>query len=142
MRIGRPFGVVAMVLALLCGARPAAAYRPFDGTDAAVADLRQIEIGLGPVEYLRDGTQRSLFVPSIVINYGFAPDWEGTVQVRIAPRCVEAGLKRCRARAAGSRAAPATLDRWTKARRQQHRRRRDRQQYARWCIAATAARHR
>ena len=34
-----------------CG--EAEAYRPFDGTDAAVAETGEIEIELGPVEYLR-----------------------------------------------------------------------------------------
>ena len=41
----------AAVLTFWC--REVEAYRPFDGTDAAVADTGDVEIELGPVEYLR-----------------------------------------------------------------------------------------
>jgi hypothetical protein len=51
------------VLAFVFWRQPTQAFRPFDGSDAAVADLHQIEIELGPVEYLRDAAQRTLFVP-------------------------------------------------------------------------------
>jgi hypothetical protein len=61
-------------------ATPAVAYRPFDGTDAAVADAGQLEIELGPAEYLRVGSERTLFAPSARFNYGFAPGWEATVE--------------------------------------------------------------
>ncbi|HJU19196.1 MAG TPA: hypothetical protein VJ770_22300 [Stellaceae bacterium] len=82
--MGRSAGVVAVVLLLACWCGPAQAFRPFDGTDAAVADLHQIEIELGPVEYLRDGAQRTLFAPSTVFNYGFTPGWEGVIEGRVA----------------------------------------------------------
>jgi len=53
-------GVAALLpLALAifwCGR--ATAYRPFDGTDASVADLDHVEVELGPVEYLRSASQR------------------------------------------------------------------------------------
>jgi hypothetical protein len=39
------------------------AYRPFDGTDAAVAETGEIEIELGPVEYLRAAAERMLIAP-------------------------------------------------------------------------------
>jgi hypothetical protein len=51
----------AAVLAGWSGA--ALAYRPFDGSDAAVAATGEIEIELGPVEYLREGAERTLFAP-------------------------------------------------------------------------------
>jgi hypothetical protein len=85
MSVGRSVGIVAVVLLLACWCGPAQAFRPFDGTDAAVADLHQIEIELGPAEYLRDGAQRTLFAPSTVFNYGFAPGWEGVIEGRAAP---------------------------------------------------------
>jgi hypothetical protein len=53
----------AIVAALICWGGDACAYRPFDGTDPAVADTGEIEIELGPAEYLRDGSQRSIFSP-------------------------------------------------------------------------------
>src|SRR5262249_60805661 len=70
------------VVACWCGT--ADAYRPFDGTEAAVADLGGIEIELGPAEYLREGAQRVLFAPALRLNYGFAPDWEATLEGELA----------------------------------------------------------
>jgi hypothetical protein len=75
---------LAAAIASACGAAPSHAYRPFDGTDAAVADKDQLEIELGPAEYLRQGPPRTLFAPSTVFNYGFAPGWEGVVEGRVA----------------------------------------------------------
>jgi hypothetical protein len=68
----------AAMLACWCGS--AQAYRPFDGTDAAVADPGDAEIELGPVEYFREGSQRALFAPDLRINFGFARDWEATIE--------------------------------------------------------------
>jgi hypothetical protein len=56
------------------------AYRPFDGTDAAVAGVNEVEIELQPAGVLRDGSQSSLLGPAAVINYGFAKNWELVVQ--------------------------------------------------------------
>jgi hypothetical protein len=74
--------VPAVVLACWCGA--AQAYRPFDGTDAAVAETGEIEIELGPVEYLREGPDRTLFAPDARINYGFIPGWEASLEGKVA----------------------------------------------------------
>jgi hypothetical protein len=82
MSVSRPASAVAVVLLLACWGQTAQAFRPFDGTDAAVTDLHEIE--LGPAEYLRDGAQRTLFAPSTVFNYGFAPGWEGVIEGRVA----------------------------------------------------------
>jgi hypothetical protein len=67
----------------LCGvARPAAAYRPFDGTDAAVADLNEVEIELQPAGRLQAGPQSTLIAPEVVYNYGFAERWEMVLQTQ------------------------------------------------------------
>jgi hypothetical protein len=58
----------------------ACAFRPFDGTDAAVADPGQVEIELQPLGYLRDGSDHSLLAPGTRINYGFAEDWEAVLE--------------------------------------------------------------
>jgi hypothetical protein len=63
---------------------PAQAYRPFDGTDAAVADKNQLEIELGPAEYRRQGAERTLFAPDTRYNYGFAPGWEAVVEGQVS----------------------------------------------------------
>jgi hypothetical protein len=74
--------VAALALAamLACWHGTARAFRPFDGTDAAVADPGEVEVELGPVEYLRDGAERALLAPDLRLNYGFAPDWEATIE--------------------------------------------------------------
>ena len=59
------------------------AYRPFDGTDAAVAATGEVEIELGPVEYLREGAERSLLAPDLRINYGFIPGWEASLEGKL-----------------------------------------------------------
>jgi hypothetical protein len=84
MKAGKGVLALAAAIASACGATPSHAYRPFDGTDAGVADKGQIEIELGPAEYLRQGPARTLFAPSTVFNYGFAPGWEGVVEGRVA----------------------------------------------------------
>jgi hypothetical protein len=68
----------AVVICLL--AWPAAAYRPFDGTDAAVAGVNEIEIELEPVGWLKAGSQSALVAPAVVFNYGFAERWEVVLQ--------------------------------------------------------------
>ena len=72
---------IAAVLTFWCG--EVEAYRPFDGTDAAVAETGEIEIELGPVEYLRVGAERALLAPDLRINYGFIPDWEASLEGKL-----------------------------------------------------------
>jgi hypothetical protein len=58
----------------------AVAYRPFDGTDAAIAEPGQVEIELGPAQYLQIGSERSLVAPTVVFNYGLSERWELVLQ--------------------------------------------------------------
>ena len=62
---------------------PAAAYRPFDGTDAAVAGLNETEIELQPFGYQRTGSQSAAVAPFVVYNYGFADRWEMVLQTEM-----------------------------------------------------------
>jgi hypothetical protein len=71
----------AVVICLF--AQPAAAYRPFDGTDAAVADLNEVEIELQPAGQLKAGPQSRLIAPAVVYNYGFAERWEMVLQTEV-----------------------------------------------------------
>jgi hypothetical protein len=59
---------------------PAQAYRPFDGTDAAVAKKGEMEIELQPAGRLRDESGTSLIAPATVINYGLSDDWEAVFE--------------------------------------------------------------
>ena len=73
----------AIAAALCLYAQPAAAYRPFDGTDAAVADVNETEIELQPFGYQRTGSQSSAVAPFVVYNYGFAERWEMVLQTEM-----------------------------------------------------------
>jgi hypothetical protein len=66
----------ALAVAACSGARDAFAYRPFDGTDAAVMDWGDFEAEVGPVHLYSLGTAGYLIAPSTVLNLGFAPGWE------------------------------------------------------------------
>jgi hypothetical protein len=65
---------VALLVTLLL-ALPARAYRPFDQTDADVAEPKHVELELGPIDYLRTRGEGSL-APSFVVNYGILDRWE------------------------------------------------------------------
>jgi len=86
MSRARAVAGLAAFAVLLCWSRGAEAYRPFDGTDAAVAEPGQVEIEFGPVGYSREGPQQTLFAPATVVNYGFAEGWEAVVEGRAAHR--------------------------------------------------------
>jgi len=75
----RRAAAVLAVIAWLAPA-PALAFRPFDGTDAAVAAPGEVEVELGPVGYLRQGAERTLIAPALVLNDGIAPGWEAVLQ--------------------------------------------------------------
>jgi hypothetical protein len=79
--VGAAAALAAAGVTLWCG--EAVAYRPFDGTDAAVADTGDVEIELGPVEYLRAGAERTLLAPDLRTNYGFIPGWEAALEGKL-----------------------------------------------------------
>ena len=73
-----PAALALLVLSTHC--RPAWAYRPFEGTDAAVADLDELEVELQPAGLAKHGADKTLVAPDWVVNYGFAQGWEAVVQ--------------------------------------------------------------
>jgi hypothetical protein len=86
---------VAIGLGLCCLGEAALAYRPFDGTDAAVADPGEFELEAG-AGYRREGPSRNAVAPAAVFNFGIAPGWEavlqGEVDRQLTPRPPLAGL--------------------------------------------------
>jgi hypothetical protein len=82
------------ILALIAGGlvlsatSRAEAYRPFDGTDADVAETGIFELELGPAHYYRQGSQNFLITPSLVLNFGL---FEGTELVIDAQEFVALG---------------------------------------------------
>jgi hypothetical protein len=62
-------------------ALPAYAYRPFDSTDASVAEHGELELELGPANYAR-ARGASFYAPTAIVNLGFCESWEVVVQGR------------------------------------------------------------
>jgi hypothetical protein len=73
---------LAGALLVLAWCDSASAYRPFDGTDADVAAPHEVELELGPVGYQRQGSERVLVAPAVVLNYGFASGFEAVLSGR------------------------------------------------------------
>lgn len=72
----------AAVVTLLAWPPAARAYRPFNSTDAAVADRGELEIELGPLGFVKEGPERFLVTPGAVVNWGFADRWELVLEGR------------------------------------------------------------
>jgi hypothetical protein len=73
---------LTILLSIPAGFRAAWAYRPFDGTDAAVADPGEVEIELQPAGALWTQSQPNLIAPDVIYNYGLIKDWELVLQGR------------------------------------------------------------
>jgi len=63
---------VLLLFAVLLLPTSAWAYRPFVSTDAAVADLGEVEVELGYFNLERTGRQNVVTTPGLVVNYGVA----------------------------------------------------------------------
>ena len=70
--------VIALCLTAWSGS--ASAYRPFDGTDAAVAAPGEVEIELQSAGRLRENGSTTLVAPATVINYGLSEGWEAVLE--------------------------------------------------------------
>jgi hypothetical protein len=76
----KPLVVVFGLCAAIAVAGTAHAYRPFDGTDADVAEKGTIELELGPVGYYARASQHYLIAPGAVLNYGLVDRVELVLQ--------------------------------------------------------------
>jgi hypothetical protein len=65
---------LAVLLSVALSPR-ALAYRPFDQTDADVAEVHVFELELGPVQFQRSAG-RTEYVPTFILNFGVLPGWE------------------------------------------------------------------
>jgi hypothetical protein len=70
-------------LCLTVGTEPASAYRPFDGTDAAVADKGKMEIEMQPAGIFKDSSGTTLIAPATRFNYGLSETWEAVLEGQI-----------------------------------------------------------
>jgi hypothetical protein len=73
------FAVLATGL-LLSWSSEGFAYRPFDGTDAAVADPGEVEVELQPAGAQWSREQNLLIAPAVVYNYGLMENWEAVLE--------------------------------------------------------------
>lgn len=64
------------LLFLLAVALPAYALRPFDGTDAVVADAGEFELEFGPLTRLREDGQQTWLAPVLAANWGMRGERE------------------------------------------------------------------
>ncbi|TMA86494.1 MAG: hypothetical protein E6J74_31590 [Deltaproteobacteria bacterium] len=69
----RTFSIVSL---LLFSPPVAWGYRPFVSTDAAVADLKEMEIELGYFNLDRERGRNTFIVPKVVLNYGLIQNLE------------------------------------------------------------------
>jgi len=89
-----------MAVALLFFFESAAAwaYRPFVSTDAAVADVKEMEIELGYLHWEREKGNTTFFSPKVVLNYGVIHNFEVVGEFAVeepghgAARLVDAAL--------------------------------------------------
>jgi hypothetical protein len=76
----RPICSMSPMLSAAAWSAPALAYRPFDGTDAAVAAPGEVEIELQPAGRLREERTTTLVAPATVFNYGLSEGWEAVME--------------------------------------------------------------
>ncbi len=78
LRLKWPTAWAVLTICCISLADPAAAYRPFDGTDAAVADVGEVEIEFQPIGAIRAGQTKE--ISDAILNFGFAERWELVLQ--------------------------------------------------------------
>jgi len=74
--VQRELLVSVLLVASLVWSTEASAYRPFDGTDADVAETGHFELELGPVHWYSQGDAHYLLAPATVLNLGLVHRWE------------------------------------------------------------------
>src|SRR5215813_14954360 len=72
---------LVLITGLACST-PAFAYRPFDGTDAAVAPPGELEVELQPAGAQHEEGTRTLIAPWTVVNIGLSEGWEAVFEGR------------------------------------------------------------
>lgn len=73
----------AVLVAISAWPQASYAYRPFDSTDAAVADRGVWEFEFSPLTYEHGDEGPSLISPALRANYGFAQNWEVVLEGKV-----------------------------------------------------------
>src|SRR5262245_6294477 len=71
-----------ILLGIVARSGPALAYRPFDGTDAAVAAPGELEVELQPAGLQHEKGAQTLIAPWTVVNIGLSEEWEAVFEGR------------------------------------------------------------
>ena len=71
-----------VLLGVAAAPTPALAYRPFDGTDAAVAPSGELEVELQPAGAQHEHGTQALIGPWTVLNFGLSDEWEAVFEGR------------------------------------------------------------
>ena|SRR5689334_8777188 len=90
-RLSAPLYLTGFLFAASTVPDLAFAYRPFDGTDAAVADPGEIEIEFQPAGVLGSNGQKMLVAPATVFNFGLVKNWEAVFEGRLERPLSEPG---------------------------------------------------
>jgi hypothetical protein len=94
----RPLTCIALTCAgFLAAVVPAWAYRPFDGTDAGVADEGKLEIELQPAGRIHDGSGTALIAPATRFNFGLTEGWEAVLEGQVEHPLAPSGPSSLRA---------------------------------------------
>jgi hypothetical protein len=78
----RPLALLVSAIIAAAASSSAYAYRPFDGTDAAVAEPGVFELEIG-ASRVRQGDSRTLALPATTFNFGIAGDTEIVIDARV-----------------------------------------------------------
>src|SRR5262249_743146 len=76
--------IVAGAVVLIVCPRRSPAYRPFIATDAAGADVGEIEIELGYAGFREDHDRVTIVAPTFVGNVGIFPNVEAVGELKLA----------------------------------------------------------
>jgi hypothetical protein len=93
LNAAQPIGFLAVLTGVysLAHCDVAFAYRPFNGTDAAVADPGELEVELQPAGRLQEQSSATLVAPDTVLNFGLPQAWEAVLEGRGATPISPAG---------------------------------------------------
>ena len=80
--LARPLTLIGAGATLAFSASLAFAYRPFDGTDAAVAAPGELEVELQPAGVQHEQGTQTLIAPWTVLNIGLSEGWEAVFEGR------------------------------------------------------------
>ena len=84
---------LALVYLFILSTSPAWGYRPFVSTDAAVEDLKEIEVQLGYFNLERTDGKTTFIIPQVELDYGILNNLEVEAELEVAKPSDEDGIE-------------------------------------------------